>query len=191
MDRQLDEAQVLSTERGAEDRGILLVVNPWRVRELELTQEKINFLWGRIKAFRTLFSDFTKNRFERFIEVLNDPASYWLEITDSTGTSIGLFYVTRLDQIIDAEVHVIFFDRQLTNKVEITKLILFHVFQQFVGLHRLTVTVPAIYHATIRFAKSVGFKHEGRMRERFLFGGKWVDEVVMGLLASEVVNGTD
>lgn len=180
---------MLSSERSADTGSFLLANGPWIARELKLTPEKIKDYWEVIRRFRTLFSDFTRDRFENYLNCLEDPNTFWIEVIDLLDQPVGLIYVTGLHQTIDAELHAIFFDRQLTNKVELTKLVIAFLFETFPALHRLTVSVPEIYHATVRYAKACGFRYEGKIRERFLFGGKWVNEVTLGLLASEIQNG--
>lgn len=191
MDRQGDLLEVHRSERGSDSDSVLLISNPWYARELELTPDKVEWLWKELQQYRTLFSDVTRNRRENFEYILEDPYSYWLEIKNLIHETVGIFYVTGLQEVTDAQIHVIFFDRQPSEKAELCRLLVFHIFEQFPGLHRLTVSVPSLYHATIRLAKKIGFKFEGQIREKTLFGGKWTDEVMLGILASEVIRGSD
>lgn len=53
------------------------------------------------------------------------------------------------------------------------------------GLQRLEVETLASNEAMIRTALSVGYREEGRLRARAFISGRFVDEVLFGLLAEE------
>jgi RimJ/RimL family protein N-acetyltransferase len=53
-------------------------------------------------------------------------------------------------------------------------------------LHRLSVRVLAFNERAIRAYEKVGFHREGRERESACIGGEWHDDVLMGLLASDL-----
>lgn len=149
------------------------------------SHEKIGWLWMQMQRFRTLFSDITKNDADNFYNLLILPNSYWIEILDSENYIIGVVYVTGMQQVVDADVHLMFFDRRPAEKVELCKKIAGWLFDTF-HFHRLTATIPMIYYATVRLAEKIGFVHEGRKRQSQLMGSRWVDEVILGLLYSEV-----
>jgi RimJ/RimL family protein N-acetyltransferase len=64
-------------------------------------------------------------------------------------------------------------------------LVAAHAFGPMV-LHRLTVRVLAFNERAIRAYQKCGFRVEGRERESACIDGAWHDDVIMGLLASEV-----
>lgn len=49
-------------------------------------------------------------------------------------------------------------------------------------LHRVEAGAFARNHASIRVLEKAGFRHEGHLRERIRFGGKWLDQVRMARL---------
>ncbi|MBS2539009.1 GNAT family N-acetyltransferase [Catenulispora sp. NF23] len=53
------------------------------------------------------------------------------------------------------------------------------------GLHRIHLSVNGDNPAAIAAYRKVGFVEEGRLREAFFRGGRWHDDVKMGLLARE------
>lgn len=184
MDTTSNVVEMLSTERSAE-ANCILVHDRWEVRELALTLEKTKWLWDEMCRYRTLFSDFTRGDAGNFYDLVNSPGSLWLEILDGKRT-IGLIYWTGLQNVIDADIHLIFFDRKPAEKAELCKAIGRWFFREFPGCIRVTATLPVIYHATIRLAERIGFRKEGCKRKSQLMGGKYVDEVILGLLFEEL-----
>ncbi len=53
------------------------------------------------------------------------------------------------------------------------------------GLHRLELETLVTNEAMIRTALSVGYREEGRLRDRAFVSGQFVDEAVFGLLADQ------
>lgn len=53
------------------------------------------------------------------------------------------------------------------------------------GLHRLQLETLATNDAMHRTAVSVGYREEGRLRGKAYVAGRWVDEIVLGLLADD------
>lgn len=176
---------MLSTERKLEADSIL-TFDKWRVVELQLTLDKTKWLWDEMSKYRTLFSDLTRGDAANFIDVVGAQGSLWLEILEGDKT-VGIIYWTGLQNVIDADIHLIFFDRHLVDKTELCKEIGRWFFKEFPGCVRVTATLPAIYGATIRLARRIGFRWEGTKRRSQLMGGKYVDEVIMGLLYEELV----
>lgn len=156
---------------------------------MELTKLKIEWLWAELCKYKTLFSDFTRGRQDNFMALLADPFTYWIEIVDDRGSIVGILYLTGLSALVDCNIHALIFDRKSTDKAVVCKAIIKHMFEKFPALHRITATFPIIYGMTNRLVRKIGFTFEGRKRQAQLIGGKWVDEVTFGILASEVTNG--
>ena len=53
------------------------------------------------------------------------------------------------------------------------------------GLHRLEADIDPRNAASIRSVERLGFKLEGRLRERYFLAGEIQDSVIYGLLAPE------
>ena len=190
MDGHSDDVAVLSSERSSEAADILASVGPWRVREIPMTQEKLDYIWTEVQKSPSLFSDLTQHRAHTFLELVRDPSSYWLEAIDTDDNTVGIVYVTDLGQIVDANIHLMFFDRNLTNKGELVKEMIEIVFNKFPALHRLTALIPDIFFATKRLAIRSGLVFEGKRRQALLIGGSWIDEIIYGILAKEALSGT-
>ncbi len=67
---------------------------------------------------------------------------------------------------------------------EAINLLLTHAFAEL-RLHRVGVRVVSYNERAIRAYKACSFVEEGREREAALVAGRWVDDIIMGLLASE------
>lgn len=165
---------------------VLIHLEPFDVVELKFDLDTAKWLWWEMNKYRTLWSDVTRGDFRTWYATITMTDSFWLEILHE-GEPVGVFYWTDLRQITDCNVHAMFFDRNLVSKTEICVRIIAWFFQNFPEVHRMTATVPAIYHATVRLIKRIGFKYEGRKRESLLMYGNKVDEMIFGLLASEVL----
>ena len=190
---------MLSSERGTE-ASCILEFDRWRVVEMQLTPEKLKWLWEEMNRYRTLFSDLTRGDVENFYDLITSPNSLWLEIYENGylpggnnsdinpywGKMIGIAYWTGMQNLMDADAHLIFFDRKPAEKADLCREIIRWFFDRNPEIHRMSATLPHIYHATIRLAKKIGFRIEGRKRQSQLMGGRRVDEVMLGLLASEV-----
>jgi ribosomal-protein-alanine N-acetyltransferase len=61
---------------------------------------------------------------------------------------------------------------------------------QELGLHRMEARVDPENTASIRLVHRLGFREEGRLRERTLLpDGSWTDLAIFGLLAHELPPG--
>lgn len=153
---------------------------------MRLNLEKAKWLWDEMNKYRTLWNDFTRGDFESWYKTLVSADTFWLEVWKDDKL-VGVVYWVGLSQIVDVQVHAMFFDRDLAGKVEICQRIAWWFFLKFPECHRMTATIPHIYFGTVRLLKRMGFKHEGRKKEALLMNGNWVDQMIFGLLASEVL----
>lgn len=178
--------EVYSSERSADVDSILVTDGKWRVRQLVFDwPEKLRWLWDTMSAHKSLFSDLTRGDESNFIALLSDPNSFWLEVLNAADETVGIIYLQNLDSVVDAEVHINFFDRDVIGKVDLCKAVMQWVFARF-PFNRLTAIVPEKYFAAKRMAEFVGFTHEGRRRESILMNGEWWDEIMFGILRREV-----
>ena len=184
MDKSAVVLEMQRVERNAvPDR--VLEVGRYNVRMMTLTPAKVVELWRKLSRFRTLFSDLTRGDFGSFFAYVVSGDTFWLEIYDGNFL-VGLVVLEGMGQLIDAEAHVLFMDRDLTNKVPVCKAIIRWLFATF-PLQRLTVQIPTIYMAVVRLVNDLGFRREGRKRRAVLISGKWVDVFILGLTRSEAV----
>ncbi|RYP80023.1 hypothetical protein DL769_002667 [Monosporascus sp. CRB-8-3] len=56
---------------------------------------------------------------------------------------------------------------------------------QMAGLHRIEIHAFSFNTGAVRLYERLGFKEEGRLRERMWFDGGWHDDVVFGMLEHE------
>ncbi len=168
------------------DETVVVEHDKWKVKHLHLSLDKLAQIWEQFNRSKSMFSDLTQGDAKLFEIVILSPDSFWLEVLDEEDKLVGLIYLTNIQWVIDAEAHLIFFDRRLAEKKILCELVMKWIFQTF-PFRRLTATIPAIYFATIRLAKHIGFKEEGRKRESQLIGNKWVDEEILGILRAEVL----
>lgn len=187
MDHNSNDTQVLRSGLSDNPRRVLVRSGKWKAYELELTLDKLNWLWREMRQYRSLFNDLTRGDWNNFCAVMLSPDSFWLEVVDPTEEVVGLIYWTNLSQVIDAEAHVVFFDRKPAEKVELCKEAAKYFFLHNAQCHRMTATLPVIYHASIRLARKIGFRQEGVKRKSQLMGNQYVDEVIFGLLVSEIL----
>lgn len=159
----------------------IVTVADWTVLEMVLDQAKVMHLWKLVQMHRTLFSDLTKGDYNNFVNALTTSATQWWEVW-TADELVGIAWMTDMSQIVDATVHLAFFDRQPTEKAEVIKALISWVFSEYPMLHRLTATPPDMYHATKRLLERIGFKWEGRKRQCVLMGGKWHDQQWYGYL---------
>jgi len=161
----------------------LLTVGRYKMKMMNLSWEKLLLLWDQLKRFRTLFSDITRGDFDNFIRYITHDNTIWLEICKDREI-VGLVTLEELHRVVDFETHILFLDRDLTDKLPITKAGVLWVFDNF-PIQRLSVTIPTMYFATIRLVHDIGFKQEGRKRESLLLNGKWIDQYLFGLTRRE------
>ena len=173
-------------EQSTLESNVIVEHGPWKVRHLNLTMARMQELWEKLATYQSLFSDLTRGDVKNFEIVLLSPDSFWLEVVDEEENLIGVMYLTNTQQLIDADVHIVFFDRKPAEKARLCQLTLEWIFRNF-AYRRLSATIPSIYYAVIRLAKHIGFKEEGRKRESLLMGNKWVDEQLLGILRAEVL----
>lgn len=163
----------------------VVVEGRWEVRPLTLSWPKLLSMWARLSQYRTLFSDLTRDDFDNFMRYVTSDSSFWLEITEGD-TVVGLVTLEGLERMVELDAHVLFFDRDLNEKIPLCKAIVAWVFSKF-PIQRLSVNVPTIYYATKRLVEGIGFQREGMKRHATLIGGRWVHVVLFGMTRQEAL----
>jgi Acetyltransferase (GNAT) domain len=181
-----DSSQMLNSALEHQPSSVIAEFDHWKVVPLELTVEKIRWLWDEMNKYKSLFSSLTIGDINNFAAVFAQPDSIWFDVQDEHGNTVGILSMTDLKRVIDCEVHMMFFDRKPHEKVHLCKLLIEYVFEQF-PLRRMTATIPSIYYSTVRLVQKIGFHEEGRKAQSQLIGNRWVDEVIFGLLRQEVL----
>jgi RimJ/RimL family protein N-acetyltransferase len=166
------------------DRGdVVLQHEDFVVKEMRLSWEKLAQLWATISKFRTLFSDLTNGDIDNFLRFITTGHSIWLEVYEK-GALVGIVSLTNMEKVVDTDAHVIFFDKDLTDKVEICRLITKWTFKKF-PLQRITVEVPYFYYSTLRLVRGIGFRDEGEKRNAVLIRGRWANVYILGITRQE------
>ena len=158
-------------------------------RNLVLTEAKVKWLWEQCSRFRTLFSDLTKGDYDNFIALLLQPATIWFEVGhEDSAFPLGLVWLTGIDQIVDADCHMMFFDKhaEADDKVEACRGLIRWAFENL-PIQRLTAPIPELYRGTRRIAERMGFTHEGTKRRALLMDGRWIDVRIYGITRPEVM----
>jgi RimJ/RimL family protein N-acetyltransferase len=139
--------------------------------------------------------------------LLTDPNNV-IWVTYSGGTLTGCVILTRVVANVDALLHFLFLDKDLSSKRTLLKNLIRHCFEDL-GFHRLSMEVPEGIRLE-RFArKTLGFRLEGEIRDRnpelpkcldnvwvakqgsrreqsYFDGRRWSDVLLLRLLVGEV-----
>jgi hypothetical protein len=169
---------------------VVMSVDKWQIRDMELSPGKIDALWSMLQRYKTLFSDLTKDDANNFLNVLAAPHSLWFEVWEYDAI-VGIIWFADMWQVTDCCGHMVFFDRAPAEKANLCREMVKWMFENF-PIHRITVTPPVIYRATVRLLEKIGFSLEGSKYQSVLLGGRWVDQSIYGITRSEVsahVNG--
>lgn len=183
MDIDTVDPEVLGSERSSSpDRVLVIEQGEFKVFELILTTEIVQWIWEKMNSARTLFTDITRGDYENFVALLTQDHSYWLEV-EWQGSRVGIVYFTDMHLITDCYAHLAIFGRRALDQdvIEVCKAIIQWMFKKF-HLRRMTVAIPKIYFYTTRLAKRCGFVAEGKRRDVYSIGGKWVDELIFGIV---------
>lgn len=150
-----------------------------------LTWSKVETLWETMGKYKTLFSDLTRNDFANFFRAITQPNTLWFEVWQNEKELVGVIWLSNIEMTVDGVAHMVFFDRQPSEKKPVCRELIKWVFKNY-PLHRVTVTPPELYHATHRLLEALGFTREGTKREAVLIGGRWNDVRIYGLTRAEV-----
>lgn len=163
----------------------IVISGKWSVRHLSVTPDKISLIWDMMQKHRTLFSDLTRDDRVNFVNAILSPDSMWYEVHEYDSI-VGLIWFEGLHNVIDYTVHLVFFDRRPSEKLELCRKMIYWIFDN-TAINRITVTPPAIYKRTIKLLVQLGFTYEGKRREALLMGGNWIDQLIYGITRTEVM----
>jgi RimJ/RimL family protein N-acetyltransferase len=164
---------------------VIVQSGKWRAVPMILNMDKIEWLWAECNKFRTLFSDITRGNTANFMNFLLQPQSMWFEILDKDDVVVGIIWLSDMELVVEANVHMMFFDRKAEEKVDVCRELMKWAFRNL-PLQRITAPIPSLYFGTHRLAELCGFRHEGTKRRALLMGGKWVDMRIYGITRPEV-----
>lgn len=194
MDNNIGVSEVLGSEHdvhsvspSASDRDHVEAASvEYYVRDLELTNEKIKWLWQRFMEFPQAWDDYMAGNFQAFCQVLGNRNSVFLEIfADREGKQpVGLLSASNIIPHHMAEVHCVFWDRSFQGRDEVAKDLLKTFFREF-DLKRVSAFVPETNRPACKFAKRIGMRHEGTLRRAALYQSQYIDMIAFGLLREE------
>lgn len=154
---------------------------PDEVEFVELTQDKVDFYWEKLKPYPHIFSDSTFNP-ESFSKWMCSKRSYILE------TKGGIMVLDNIVEGLRGEVHAEFWDHKLSAKRDIFEKCLIWAFITF-DLYRLEARIPEFCRALKRIMeKRLGFTFEGRLRDSYWYKGNLTDVNILSILRREVLD---
>ncbi len=146
------------------------------VRLANLSIERIQFLWEKLKGFDTLFNDFVKDDYAAFVnhfvmQVDGQPVPTGLlwDVDD-----VGIFFLNEIIPHQSATAHFLFWDRRFKGREELCVAMLDYAFENY-KFQRIKVEVPLYAFHTMDAVEKLGFVLEGRMRKAILYHDKWFD----------------
>lgn len=151
----------------------------------QLTRDRAEALWTKVKDYDRLFSDETRGDKEGWMRNLFDSRTLVLETDDHE----GLLFLSRIHEGLKAEVHAIMFDHRLSPRTDVVRRALIWAFLAF-DLHRIGASIPSVSRALRRWMMKLGFDVEGVVRNDFWYKGTLADSLIMGLTRKEVMNGS-
>jgi len=153
-------------------------------KPLVLVSGKAEELWNRMKLYPQVFDDIIPRTLEAFNQTLLNPTNQFYEIVEGEEL-IGLAAATHVRPKLDANMHLVMFDRRLRGREPII-LDALRDFAIRAKLRRMTVLLPGDNKTAIKLVGRLGFKPEGVMRKAHLRDGIYRDYHVFGILLEEL-----
>jgi RimJ/RimL family protein N-acetyltransferase len=113
--------------------------------------------------------------------------SYWFMIQDDDMLAVGLVGITEINFVHGAALMPMFVAQTARNQgiaVRTRAVLLDFAFEQL-RLVRITSLHRADNEASKRLSEACGFQEEGRIRNAWYAGGRYVDQMICGILADE------
>lgn len=160
------------------ERRDVIEINRWRN-----DPELMDTLGG---GYRFINSDVDNEWYERYLKARSNNVR--CAIVDENDEIIGCVFLLNIDNINhSAELHIMIGNKKNQNKGIGTFAVSSMVNHAFYNLNlcRLQLEVLDYNTAAQHLYKKIGFKEEGRKRKAVFKNGKYVDEIIMGLLREE------
>lgn len=166
-----------------------------KVHYLPHTQENLLIFWEKAKQFPTLFNQDINQDFNKFCNLFlgvtvdgKIKANGLMFVIDDF---IGVFYLTDINSIYDAQVHYTFFDKRHRGRIDLVKKMIHYIFEEY-GFRRISAALPFYIHepnftAVRQFVEHCGFKKEGRKRKSVLHGDILYDENLYSVIREDVI----
>lgn len=184
LDRIYDAAQVqryLSHDRAD---GPIVSAGGVDVYDMILTHEKLFYIWAQATKLKALFWHPGLHKVENFVTAITQPGWLWYEVYKN-GLLTGMVYYTNVASMVDVQVHALFFDRKMTDKVEAGKALNRRLFDRYY-LERIEAALPEPFYSTHRYVERMGFKYEGTRRKAVIYKSQFVNQKIYGLTREEL-----
>lgn len=145
-------------------------------------------MWKKLLSHPALALEYGPPGEEGFVGMLLSKDNLYFEVKQGE-ESVGVLFMTDIHDPRLREIHAIFYDSALTNKVSVCRRLAQYTFDTF-GFPRLTAAIPESFGATARFLKKVGFRMEGRKKKAAFIKRDWQDVLIFGLLPDYLKEGT-
>jgi len=149
-----------------------------------LTKERMLYLWRQSIKHKALFWHDGMRTEETFTAGLLNPCWVFFEVYKS-GYLCGFVYFTDVCSFDNVQVHAVFFDRMMTDKVIVSKLLIHWMFDRY-PIERIEAAIADTFYATHRFVQNLGFKYEGTRRRGTMLKGAWVDQKVYSVIREDL-----
>lgn len=154
---------------------------PGDFKLLVFSEEKLNYIWEKIKDFETIFVDDRMSKKETYLKQFVKRDTIVLE------NEGGIIIITKIDPGLKATFHPVFWDHKLSARYEDLKDALLWLFMYF-NLERVDTQIAPYAKTSIRFIEEkMGFTYEGTLRSYVRRKGLPMDMKVYSILRGEVL----
>src|SRR6516165_10843295 len=122
---------------------------------LVLTPQKMEWIWEQVQRFPIIFDDFGKGNKKAFFDKLMNPANGFVDI----GPGKGIACLFNIRPRLDANCHIVMFDRKLKGREPLLKQVLAYAFS-VLCLRRLTAWISEDAYLASALAERLGFRLE-------------------------------
>jgi RimJ/RimL family protein N-acetyltransferase len=150
-----------------------------------LTKGKLEYLWDNMRRYPQVFDDIIPRTFEAFKESMLAPTNQFYEFVRGEEI-IGMAAATQVRIRLDANMHLIMFDRRLRGREDLFRDAMVD-FMKRAGLRRMTVILPEDNRTAIKLTERIGFTHEGTLRKAHLRDGIYRNYECFGILREELI----
>lgn len=154
------------------------------IYKMVASKEKLEYMWRQSVKHKSLFWHSKMGSQEMFADAMLNPSWVFFEVY-KFGYLCGFVYFTDVKELEYVQMHAIFFDRALTDKLIVGKLLIHWMFDHY-PIERIEAAIAEPFHATHRFVQKLGMKYEGIRRKGILLYGAWTDQKIFSVIREEV-----
>lgn len=158
----------------------------YEIRPYEASIESLERLWSEAGQYSFLFSEFSENDRDYFVNYFISPGVVVLEVFDDDAP-VGLLYADQLRLQHSARVHYFFSDRKQKTREPVLLAALAWFMDSF-NLNRVSIEIPWHAYSALRRVQAMRIFPEGIRRGSIKHNGKWRDEILFGVLHEELTD---